>query len=71
MHAGFRCEADMCASGHAGLDSSTAFHIISHLRDFTHERSATVLIALLQPAPEVYSLFDDVLLLSEGQRAGL
>ena len=27
---------------------------------------ATVLIALLQPAPEVYNLFDDILLLAEG-----
>ena len=27
---------------------------------------ATVLLALLQPAPETYELFDDILLLSEG-----
>ena len=27
---------------------------------------ATVMIALLQPAPEVYNLFDDILLLAEG-----
>lgn len=27
---------------------------------------ATVLMALLQPAPEVYQLFDDIMLLSEG-----
>ena len=26
----------------------------------------TVLMALLQPAPEVYDLFDDILLLCEG-----
>ena len=36
------------------------------MRDFTHLRSGTVLMALLQPAPEVYDLFDDVLLMSEG-----
>ena len=70
-HAGPSCGADRCPPGHAGLDSSTAFHIISHLRDFTHKRSATVLIALLQPAPEVYNLLDDVLLISEGQPAWL
>ena len=29
-------------------------------------QSATVLMALLQPAPEVYDLFDEVLLMSEG-----
>lgn len=30
---------------------------------------ATVLLALLQPAPETYELFDDILLLSEGVTA--
>lgn len=30
-------------------------------------QQGTVLMALLQPAPEVFELFDDVLLLSEGQ----
>ena len=29
----------------------------------------TVLMALLQPAPEVYHLFDDILLLCEGMRS--
>lgn len=28
---------------------------------------ATLLVALLQPAPETYNLFDDVMLLSQGQ----
>lgn len=50
-----------------GLDSSTTFSIVKSLRRFTHELSATVLISLLQPAPETFNLFDDVLLLSEGQ----
>ena len=49
-----------------GLDSSTTFQIIKCLRDFTHLRLGTVFISLLQPPPEVYNLFDDVLLLSEG-----
>ena len=49
-----------------GLDSSTCFQIIKCLRDFSHLRNATVLINLLQPPPEVYNLFDDILLLSEG-----
>jgi len=50
-----------------GLDSSTTFNIVKSLRRFTHELSATVLISLLQPAPETFNLFDDMLLLSEGQ----
>ena len=40
--------------------------MVKAMRDFTHLRSGTVLMALLQPAPEVYNLFDDVLLMSEG-----
>jgi len=50
-----------------GLDSSTTFQIIKCLRDFVHLRLATVFISLLQPPPDVYNLFDDVLLLSEGK----
>ena len=50
-----------------GLDSSTTYSIVKSLRRFTHQMSATVLISLLQPAPEAFNLFDDVLLLSEGQ----
>ncbi|CAI5491780.1 unnamed protein product, partial [Closterium sp. Naga37s-1] len=49
-----------------GLDSSTTFLITRCLRHLTHLHSATTLVALLQPAPETYELFDDVLLLSEG-----
>lgn len=50
-----------------GLDSSTTYSIVKTLCRFTHEMSATTLISLLQPAPETFNLFDDVLLLSEGQ----
>ena len=49
-----------------GLDSSTTFQIVRNLRDFAHLAHATVFIALLQPAPEVFELFDDVMLLAEG-----
>lgn len=49
-----------------GLDSSTTFQIVRSLRDFVQLASATALIALLQPAPETFDLFDDILLLSEG-----
>jgi ABC-type multidrug transport system ATPase subunit len=49
-----------------GLDSSSTYQIMKCLRDFTHFRQATVVIALLQPPPETYDLFDDILLLSEG-----
>eukprot|EP00897_Mesotaenium_endlicherianum_P001115 jgi/Mesen1/11003/ME000098S10398 len=49
-----------------GLDSSTTFLITKCLRHFTQLQDATTLIALLQPAPETYDLFDDIMLLAEG-----
>ncbi|KAJ7959803.1 Pleiotropic drug resistance ABC transporter [Quillaja saponaria] len=49
-----------------GLDSSTTFQIVKCIRNFVHEMEATVLMALLQPAPETFELFDDLVLLSEG-----
>ncbi|XXG56016.1 hypothetical protein AAC387_Pa03g3548 [Persea americana] len=50
-----------------GLDSSTTFQIVNSLRQFIHIFGGTALIALLQPAPETYDLFDDIILLSDGQ----
>ncbi|GAB2293593.1 transcription factor [Dionaea muscipula] len=49
-----------------GLDSSTTFQIVDALRQSVHILSGTAVIALLQPAPETYNLFDDVILLSDG-----
>ncbi|WOL15670.1 hypothetical protein Cni_G24451 [Canna indica] len=50
-----------------GLDSSTTFQIVKFIRQMVHVMDGTVLISLLQPAPETFELFDDVILLSEGQ----
>uniref|UniRef100_K4AIA6 ABC transporter domain-containing protein n=1 Tax=Setaria italica TaxID=4555 RepID=K4AIA6_SETIT len=50
-----------------GLDSSTTFQLVKCMRNFVHEMEATVLMSLLQPAPETFDLFDDLILLSEGQ----
>ncbi|XP_073156192.1 ABC transporter G family member 34-like isoform X3 [Henckelia pumila] len=50
-----------------GLDSSTTFQIVKYMRQMVHILDATMIIALLQPAPETYDLFDDIILLSEGQ----
>ncbi|XP_028784726.1 ABC transporter G family member 31 [Neltuma alba] len=49
-----------------GLDSSTTFQIVKCIKNFVHLMEATVLMALLQPAPETFELFDDLVLLSEG-----
>ncbi|KAL3840932.1 hypothetical protein ACJIZ3_025523 [Penstemon smallii] len=50
-----------------GLDTSTTFQIVNSLRQFVHILNGTALISLLQPAPETYQLFDDVILLSDGK----
>ncbi|KAH9312920.1 hypothetical protein KI387_027955 [Taxus chinensis] len=50
-----------------GLDSSTTYQIVKCLQQFCSHMDATVLMSLLQPAPETYELFDDIILLSEGQ----
>ncbi|KAJ0972688.1 hypothetical protein J5N97_020647 [Dioscorea zingiberensis] len=50
-----------------GLDSSTTFQIVKFIRQMVHVMDGTVIISLLQPAPETFDLFDDIILLSEGQ----
>ncbi|CAN6321859.1 unnamed protein product [Urochloa humidicola] len=49
-----------------GLDSSITFQIVKFMRQLVHVMNETVLISLLQPPPETYNLFDDIILLSEG-----
>ncbi|XP_043709772.1 pleiotropic drug resistance protein 1-like isoform X1 [Telopea speciosissima] len=50
-----------------GLDSSTTFQIVNSIKQSIDILSGTALISLLQPAPETYELFDDIILLSDGQ----
>ncbi|KAJ8755325.1 hypothetical protein K2173_019123 [Erythroxylum novogranatense] len=50
-----------------GLDSSTTFQIVNSLKQSIHILNGTALISLLQPAPETYNLFDDIILISDGQ----
>lgn len=50
-----------------GLDSSTTYQLVKCLGQFAHHMGGTILMSLLQPAPETYELFDDIILLSEGQ----
>lgn len=50
-----------------GLDSSTTYQIVKCLKEMVRFTDATVLMSLLQPAPETFELFDDIILLSEGQ----
>ncbi|KAJ8539720.1 hypothetical protein K7X08_013972 [Anisodus acutangulus] len=48
-----------------GLDSSTTFSIVNSLRQTVQILNGTAVISLLQPAPETYDLFDDIILLSD------
>ncbi|KAG8647080.1 pleiotropic drug resistance protein 2 isoform X1 [Manihot esculenta] len=50
-----------------GLDSSTTFQICRFMRQMVHIMDVTMIICLLQPSPETFELFDDIILLSEGQ----
>ncbi|TVU04726.1 hypothetical protein EJB05_47857 [Eragrostis curvula] len=50
-----------------GLDSSTTFEIVKFLQQMTHLMDLTMVISLLQPPPETLELFDDIILLCEGQ----
>ncbi|KAL6327276.1 hypothetical protein AAG906_017833 [Vitis piasezkii] len=50
-----------------GLDSSTTFQIVKFMRQMVHIMEVTMIISLLQPAPETYDLFDAIILLCEGQ----
>lgn len=50
-----------------GLDSSTTFQIVKCMQQIAHLTETTILMSLLQPDPETFDLFDDIILLSEGQ----
>ena len=49
-----------------GLDSATTYSVVKFLCNTTHVMGLTTMIGLLQPPPEVYAVFDDVLLLTDG-----
>ncbi|MBN8156888.1 hypothetical protein J0J30_23060, partial [Vibrio vulnificus] len=49
-----------------GLDSSTTFQIVNSIKQYIRIMKGTAVISLLQPPPETYDLFDDIMLLSEG-----
>ncbi|CBN79954.1 pleiotropic drug resistance transporter [Ectocarpus siliculosus] len=50
-----------------GLDSSTTFDIMNTLKSASRSFHSTVVVALLQPPPETYALFDNIILMSEGK----
>ncbi len=56
----------LCCAVCSGLDSTTAFHIVEHLRTLAH-RGRTVLVTIHQPASEMFALFDRFLFLAKGR----
>lgn len=50
-----------------GLDISTTFQILACLQQQAHITDATILISLLQPSPEAFDLFDDIIIMAEGK----
>ncbi|PON66383.1 ABC-2 type transporter [Parasponia andersonii] len=50
-----------------GLESSATYQVVNSLKQYVHISDETAVISLLQPAPETYELFDDIILLSDGQ----
>lgn len=51
----------------SGLDSASAFFVIQTLRNVGRD-GRTVISSIHQPSSEVFSLFDDLFLLSNGEQ---
>ncbi|KAK3005008.1 hypothetical protein RJ639_016125 [Escallonia herrerae] len=49
----------------SGLNSSTTYQIVACLQQLAHIMDATILVSLLQPAPESFDLFDDIISMAE------
>ncbi len=49
-----------------GLDSASTFDIISTFKTFANHFGTVFVVSLLQPSPELYNLFDNIILLDKG-----
>ncbi|EQC30659.1 hypothetical protein SDRG_11714 [Saprolegnia diclina VS20] len=50
-----------------GLDASTTFDIANAIRTMAELLEKTVVMSMLQPPPEVYDLFDNIIVLDKGE----
>jgi ABC-type multidrug transport system ATPase subunit len=57
----------LCDEPTSGLDSTSAYHLMRTLRRLATEKHRTVVASIHQPRSDVYSLFDDIMLLSRGE----
>ena len=56
----------VCSEISTGLDAAVTFDIVSTLRQRTVANQLSVVVAMLQPTPEVYAQFDQIILMREG-----
>ncbi|KAL3664650.1 hypothetical protein V7S43_010399 [Phytophthora oleae] len=56
----------LCDEISTGLDSAATFDIIKSMRMWCKTLGGSVIVALLQPTPEVVEMFDDILMINEG-----
>ncbi|ETL94885.1 hypothetical protein L917_07236, partial [Phytophthora nicotianae] len=56
----------LCDEISTGLDSAATFDIVKSMRTWCKTLGGSVVIALLQPTPEVVEMFDDILMINEG-----
>ncbi len=50
-----------------GLDAATTYDIVQALKYMTNEIGNTTVVSLLQPAPDVFYSFADVIVMADGQ----
>ncbi|GMF26669.1 unnamed protein product [Phytophthora lilii] len=50
-----------------GLDAATTYDIVNSLKSLTRYFKANIVVSLQQPPPEVFNLFDDVLIMNSGR----
>ncbi|ETL41745.1 hypothetical protein L916_07331, partial [Phytophthora nicotianae] len=56
----------LCDEISTGLDSAATFDIVKSMRTWCKTLGGSVIVALLQPTPEVVEMFDDILMVHEG-----
>ncbi|RAW23582.1 hypothetical protein PC110_g19981 [Phytophthora cactorum] len=56
----------LCDEISTGLDSAATFDIVKSMRTWCKTLGGSVIVALLQPTPEVVEMFDDILMIHEG-----
>lgn len=51
----------------SGLDTQNAFSVVKILQELAHEHGRTVIATIHQPSSQIFHLFDDLLLMAQGQ----